>query len=264
MDIRPIKPMRVSCMVFEQLRELIYKGDFKPDQQLPTERDLAASMQVSRTSVRNAIDKLVKLGLLNQIQGQGTFVSSPETRDGNPLSELMTTDEATYTDLLEVRMGLECNAARLAATRAGTKDLAAMRDCLEEMAADLATTKTISTSADTAFHMAVAFAAKNPVLLNLTRNFYDFLYIGIKKNLATNERKRTCLPRGAGAALDGLPSYRRPETTASPRCHAQPYPLCAGLFCQARLHSGRYPRPAYDRLKERGIAATQVYRCHVD
>ena len=171
-------------MVFEQLRELIYKGDFKPDQQLPTERDLAASMQVSRTSVRNAIDKLVKLGLLNQIQGQGTFVSSPETRDGNPLSELMTTDEATYTDLLEVRMGLECNAARLAATRAGATDLAAMRDCLEEMAADLATTKTISTSADTAFHMAVAFAAKNPVLLNLTRNFYDFLYIGIKKNLA--------------------------------------------------------------------------------
>ncbi len=184
MDIRPIKPMRVSGMVFEQLRELIYKGDFKPDQQLPTERDLAASLQVSRTSVRNAIDKLVKLGLLNQIQGQGTFVSSPETRDGNPLSELMTTDEATYTDLLEVRMGLECNASRLAATRAGAKDLASMRDCLEEMAADLATTKTISTSADTAFHMAVAFAAKNPVLLNLTRNFYDFLYIGIKKNLA--------------------------------------------------------------------------------
>ncbi len=184
MDIRPIKPMRVSSLVFEQLRELIYKGDFKPEQQFPTERDLAASMQVSRTSVRNAIDKLIKLGLLYQIQGQGTFVSSPETRDGNPLSELMTTDEATYTDLLEVRMGLECNAARLAATRATAKDLTAMRDCLEEMAEDLATTKAISANTDTAFHMAVAFASKNPVLLNLTRNFYDFLYIGIKKNLA--------------------------------------------------------------------------------
>ena len=184
MDIRPIKPRRVSSQVFEQLRELIYKGDLKPEQQFPPERDLATSMQVSRTSVRNAIDKLVMLGLLHQKQGQGTFVSSPETRQGNPLSEMMTTDEATYIDLLEVRMGLECNAAKLAATRATEKDIAAMHDCLQEMAEDLATKKAISTSADTAFHMAVVFAAKNPVLLNLTRNFYDFLYIGIKKNLA--------------------------------------------------------------------------------
>ena len=184
MNIRPIKPRRVSSQVFEQLRELIYKGAFKPEQQIPPERDLAASMEVSRTSVRNAIDKLVTLGLLNQIQGLGTFVSSPETRKGNPLSVEMTTDEATFSDLLEVRMGLECNAAKLAATRATKQDLAAMRDSLEEMAEDLATTNAISTTADTAFHMAVAFSSKNPVLLNLTRNFYDFLYIGIKKNLA--------------------------------------------------------------------------------
>ena len=184
MDIRPIKPRRVSSQVFEQLRELIYKGEFKPEQPFPPERDLAASMQVSRTSVRNAIDKLVNLGLLNQIQGQGTFVSSPENREGNQLSELMSTDEATYADLLEVRMGLECNAAKLAALRATAKDLAAIHDCLEEMAKDLTTTNAISTAADTAFHMAVAFSSKNPVLLNLTRSFYDFLYIGIKKNLA--------------------------------------------------------------------------------
>lgn len=184
MNIRPIKPSRVAHQVFEQLRELIYKGAFKPEQQIPPERDLAASLEVSRTSVRNAIDKLVRLGLLKQIHGQGTFVSSPETRGGNPLSIEMSTDEATFFDLLEVRMGLECNAAKLAATRATKSDLAAMRDSLEEMAEDLATTNTISTAADTAFHMAVAFSTKNPVLLNLTRNFYDFLFIGIKKNLA--------------------------------------------------------------------------------
>jgi len=184
MDIRPIKPRRISSQVFEQIRELIYKGTFKPEQQIPPERDLAASMEVSRTSVRNAIEKLIKLGLLKQIQGLGTFVSSPETREGNPLSAVMTTDEATFSDLLEVRMGLECNAAKLAAKRATPSDLAAIRDSLEEMAENLVTTGTISTTADTAFHMAVAFSTKNPVLLNMTRNFYDFLFIGIKKNLA--------------------------------------------------------------------------------
>lgn len=184
MNIRPIKPSRVSSQVFEQIRELIYKGVIKSGQQIPPERDLAASMEVSRTSVRNAIDKLVNIGLLKQVQGLGTFVGSPETRVGNPLSVPMTTDEATFCDLLEVRMGLECNAAKLAATRATENDLRAMRDSLEEMAEDLANTNTISAAADTAFHMAIAFSSKNPVLLNLTRNFYDFLFIGIKKNLA--------------------------------------------------------------------------------
>ena len=183
MNIRPIKPKRVSSLVFEQIRELIYKGTFKPGQQIPPERELAASMEVSRTSVRNALDKLIKLGLLWQIQGQGTFVGSPEDRCGNPLAAAMATDEATFFDLLEVRMGLECNAARLAAQRATENDLLAMQKSLEEMADDLAGTNMISTAADTSFHMAVTFSTKNPVLIHLTRNFYDFLFVGIKKNL---------------------------------------------------------------------------------
>lgn len=184
MNIRPIKPRRISCQVFEQIRELIYRGVFKPGQQIPPERDLAASMEVSRTSVRNAIDKLVKLGLLRQLQGQGTFVSSPEAREGNPLAAAMGADEATFFDLLEVRMGLECNAAKLAAQRATDNDLQAMRQSLREMEEDLNNTGSISTAADTAFHMAVTFSTKNPVLIHLTRNFYDFLFIGIKKSLA--------------------------------------------------------------------------------
>ena len=183
MNIKPIKPRIIDSQVFEQIRELIYKGEFKPGQQIPPERELAASMQVSRTSVRNAIEKLVRLGLLRQIQGQGTFVNSPESREGNPLAAAMHTDEATFHDLLEVRMGLECNAARLAALRANESDLRAIAKALEEMEHDLATTETISTAADTAFHMAISFSTKNPVLIHLSRGFYDFLFVGIKKNL---------------------------------------------------------------------------------
>ncbi len=185
MNIRPITPKRISCQVFEQIRELIYKGVYKPEQQIPPERDLAASMEVSRTSVRNAIDKLVQIGLLYQLQGQGqgTFVSSPETRKGNPFSGAMNTDEATYLDLLEVRLGLECNAAKLAAQRASDINLQAIEQSLQEMADDLANTGAISTAADTAFHMAVILSTKNPVLIHLTRNFYDFLFVGIKKSL---------------------------------------------------------------------------------
>ncbi|MBW2660098.1 MAG: FadR family transcriptional regulator [Deltaproteobacteria bacterium] len=183
MNLKPIKPKRISDQVFEQVRELILKGEFKSGQQILPERELAVSMAVSRTSVRNAINKLVTMGLLEHRQGQGTFVSSPDNRNGNPLAAAMATDEATLDDLLEVRMGLECNAAALAAQRAADTDLTMMLKSIGEMEDDLATTDRISTEADAAFHMAVAFATKNPVLIHLMRNFYDFLFIGIKKNL---------------------------------------------------------------------------------
>ncbi|PHR27924.1 MAG: GntR family transcriptional regulator [Desulfotalea sp.] len=187
MNIRPIKPRRISSQVFEQIRELIYRGDFKSGQQIPPERELATSMQVSRTSVRNAIEKLVHLGLLKQVQGQGTFVSSPEQREGNPLSAGMSTDEATFFDLLEVRIGLECKAAHLAALRATDSDIRGIAKSLREMEEGLADNGAISTASDTAFHMAITFSTKNPVLIHLTRNFYDFLFVGIKKNLCHME-----------------------------------------------------------------------------
>lgn len=183
MELKPIKPKRISDQVFEQVRELIYKGVFKPGQQITPERNLAASMQVSRTSVRNAINKLVTMGLLEHRQGQGTFVASPENRRGNPLAAAMATEEATIDDLLEVRLGLETNAAELAARRATEKDLIAIEESLEEMEQDMKADGHISTNADAAFHMAITFATKNPVLIHLMRNFYDFLFIGIKKNL---------------------------------------------------------------------------------
>lgn len=193
MNLKPIKPKRISDQVFEQIRELIYKGEFKAGQQILPERELALSMAVSRTSVRNAINKLVTMGLLEHRQGQGTFVSSPDNRKGNPLAAAMGTDEATLDDLLEVRMGLECNAALLAAQRATESDLKAIEKSLEEMEEDLEATDKIGTGPDAAFHMAVTFSTKNPVLIHLMRNFYDFLFVGIKKNLTHMYMDRAAL-----------------------------------------------------------------------
>lgn len=211
MNLKPIKPKRISDQVFEQIRELIYKGEFKPGEQILPERELAQSMAVSRTSVRNAINKLVTLGLLEHRQGQGTFVSTPENREGNPLAAAMATDEATFEDLLEVRFGLECNAAMLAAKRANESDIKAIRKSLDEMIEALDSHDKISTAADAAFHMAVAFATKNPVLIHLMRNFYDFLFVGIKKNLARMYLDQTALDAVIGHHEEIYSSIERRE-----------------------------------------------------
>ena len=65
-ELKPIRPKRIPDQVFDQLRELIFRGDYQPGQKIMTERELAEALNVSRNSVREAINKLVTLRLVEQ------------------------------------------------------------------------------------------------------------------------------------------------------------------------------------------------------
>jgi GntR family transcriptional repressor for pyruvate dehydrogenase complex len=181
-SLKPIKPKRISDQVFDQLRELILRGELKPGQQITPERELAEVLGVSRTSVRDAINKMVTSGLLEQRQGQGTFVCVPGDHK-NPVAVAMETQDASLENLLEVRMGLECNAAAFAARRATDQDIQFLKKSISEMEEEVASNR-LGTEADVSFHMAISFATKNPLQVYLMKNFYDFLFHGIKENLA--------------------------------------------------------------------------------
>lgn len=180
--IKPIKPKRISDQVFEQLRELIYRGQLKPGEQLMPERELAAAMSVSRTTIRNAINKLVVMGLLEHKQGQGTFVRAPSATNQNLIAQAMDSQNPSLENLLEVRMGLECNAAALAARRADYNDIELLKKSMVEMQKGIKSGR-LGTEGDVTFHMAIAYATKNPVQVYLMKSFYDYLFYGIKKNL---------------------------------------------------------------------------------
>lgn len=183
--LKPIKPKRISDQVFEQLKELIFKGQLKPGDQLMTERELAHSMGVSRPTVREAINKLVTMGLLEQRQGQGTFVNSPADDAGkNPLAAVINGHDVSLQDLLEVRLGLECNAVALAARRATEEDLHELGKNLDQMIEEIKSGKEgLGSNADLSFHMAIAYATRNLVQIHIMRSFYDLLFFGIKENL---------------------------------------------------------------------------------
>jgi len=135
---KPIRPKRISDQVFEQLKDLIFKGHLKPGEKMMTERDLAQALGVSRPTVREAINKLVNLGVVEHRQGQGTFVKSPsDDSEKNPLAAIISDPEFDLVELLEVRLGLECNAATLAAQRATEEDIRALRSCLEDMISEV-------------------------------------------------------------------------------------------------------------------------------
>jgi GntR family transcriptional repressor for pyruvate dehydrogenase complex len=180
--LKPIKPKRISDQVFDQLRELIFRGEFKAGEKILTERELAEAFAVSRTSVRDAINKLVVMGLLEQRQGQGTFVRSPESKEKSILATMVESQDASISELLEVRRGLECNAAALAATRAIDKDFQFMEKSIEEMQKEVKSGR-LGSEADASFHMAIAYATNNPLQVFIMKNFYDFLFTGIRVNL---------------------------------------------------------------------------------
>ncbi|MFP5213273.1 MAG: FadR/GntR family transcriptional regulator, partial [Acidobacteriota bacterium] len=185
----------------------------KPGEKLMAERDLAARLGVSRPTVREAINKLVAIGLLEHRQGQGTFVASPGGGEvKNPLTNYMDGYEPDLVELLEVRLGLECNAVALAARRVTDEDILALEKSLHEMIAAMEAGDTGS-SADVTFHMAIAFATKNVVQIHMMKHFYDLLFYGIRQNLEhlyVNPENLKIVLRQHTAILDALRA-RDPE-----------------------------------------------------
>ena len=174
-----IKPKRISDLVFEQLRDLIFKGRLKPGDQLMTERELAENLGVSRPTVREAIHKLVALHLIDHRQGQGTFVVSPAA-EKNPLG--LPEQDMSLTDLLEVRLGLECNAVMMAARRATEEDIRDMENSLGTMVTEIEEGG-LGSIGDVSFHMSVAYSTKNIAQIHIMKSFYDYLNYGIQESL---------------------------------------------------------------------------------
>ncbi len=183
-QIKPIRPKRISDQVFEQLHDLIMRSEFKPGEKIMTERELAQAFNVSRTSVRDAINKLVVMGMLEQRQGQGTFVRQPGAETHAFITRIMASQKAGLQDLLEVRVGIECHAAALAALRATPEDIVKLETCLALIEAQ-ARDGRLRPHADARFHMAMAEATHNPLQIYLMKQFQDFLVYGIQENLIT-------------------------------------------------------------------------------
>lgn len=180
--LAPIKPKRVADQVFEQIRELIFRGELKPGDKIMPERELMKELGVSRNSVREALNKLVAMGLVDQRQGQGTFVRELGSVADNPIMDLMASHNATIIDLLEVRMGLECNGAALAAEKATLEDIRHMERSIEAMERAIAENR-VGTDEDAQFHMAIAHATRNPLQVHMMKFFYDFIFFGINESL---------------------------------------------------------------------------------
>lgn len=169
----PEQTHRISDRVAEQILLRISRGELEPGQRLPGERQLAEQLNVSRVSVRAALQRLKTQGFLKAVQGGGTrVVSSAETMD-TALTTLVRSEMENLRDLAEIRVALETWAARRAAGRASAKHVLAMKEALDRMA--MAGEHSTAAQADMDFHLALARAAGSPVFLHIMSTIRDIL-----------------------------------------------------------------------------------------
>jgi len=167
--------------VVQVLKSSIMSGELKPGDRLPSERKLAEMLNVSRTSVREALKILAAEGLIQIRHGQGIFVNGLEDPD-NLIREFVrvaAVDDATIKDFLEIRRILEVNAAKWAAVRASDEQLNQILELLEKTK-DLLKNKDkglllLLADHDTRFHNLLAEATGNSVLVKIMRNLLDLL-----------------------------------------------------------------------------------------
>ncbi|MFF4412936.1 FadR/GntR family transcriptional regulator [Streptosporangium sp. NPDC001559] len=178
-----------------ELRQEIANGVWPVGTKIPTEGRLAETLGVSRLSVREAVRVLVHAGLLATRQGDGTYVTAT---DENEVALRRRLDRAATMDIIDVRRGLDLVAARLAAERREPADLDALRKTLERRtAAHQAADLDAFADADVDFHLAIAAAAHNPVLLDL--------YRGMSEAVRDTVRRDQCMEH---AVLDSDSTHR--------------------------------------------------------
>src|SRR5215467_12607936 len=130
-----VRTSRLYEQIVQQIEESIVKGDLKPGDQLPAERDLAQRFGVSRTAVREAVKALREKGLVEAYSGRGTFVTNGTSQAIRQSLDLMVriNQQDGSTHLAELRHMLEPEIAALAATRIEEQLLGTMRDAVAAM-----------------------------------------------------------------------------------------------------------------------------------
>ena len=187
MGFDQVRQRRLSDDIVEQLEGMILEGTLKSGERLPAERALAEQFGVSRPSLREAIQKLAAKGLLVSRQGGGNYVAdSLGSTFSDPLLHLLENNSEAQRDLLEFRQTLEASCAYYAALRATEVDRERLTAAFEALQDCYARADQVCRmeegAADARFHLAIAEASHNAVLLHTIRGLFDLL----KRNVVTN------------------------------------------------------------------------------
>ncbi len=191
--LKAVKKTRIYEDVVSQIHELIKDGRLKAGDQLPSERELAETFKVSRTSVREALRALETQGLMVTRTGMGTFVADLPTESlVELLAKLLIEAKDALADVFEMRKLIEPQIASLAAERASKSDIEGMREILKKQR-DQISQGVMAVEADTEFHFSIGQATQNQALQKLVSGLMELLSHSREESLQTPGRSEDSL-----------------------------------------------------------------------
>jgi GntR family transcriptional regulator, transcriptional repressor for pyruvate dehydrogenase complex len=191
-DFEVVRRNKVYEEVAKQIERLILKK-LKPGDKLPSERELAEMLQVSRSSIRDAIRGLELMGLVEPRQGAGTIVR--ELTAGslvNPFANALKHQQEMVGELLDFRKMLEPPLAARAATHASADEISEMEEILQRQEGKLARGE-VAIAEDAEFHYSIAMASGNSVVLKVLDILMDLLRDTRERSLQLTGRPQKSL-----------------------------------------------------------------------
>jgi GntR family transcriptional repressor for pyruvate dehydrogenase complex len=176
-----VKRAKIKEQIVVQLRDQIVRGAWPPGSKIPSENELTRQLGVSRVSLREALQNLASLGLLESRQGGGTYVKEYSGEIlFNPLFPMLALDKTDVLNVLEYRRIVEKGTAALVAQKARTKDIEELEAAYQEMMWQKKDAHAFA-RADLDFHLALARATGNPIVIKVNDIIRNILSVSMDK-----------------------------------------------------------------------------------
>ena len=177
----PLRRERVREQIADRIQEMIAADQLPPGTQLPSERDLAKSLNVNRATVREAMRLLEQRGLVRMRLGSGTFIADVSSSlVAETIERYFVFSSCSHKDLMKFREVLDPEIAALAAERATAEDMELIKQRLEVLEVAFYSDDTgVYAGADTNFHESLALATHNPLMIAVASGLHKIMHIWI-------------------------------------------------------------------------------------
>jgi len=185
----PLKKNSVVSLVIDRIKEAITRKEIKTGDFLPSEAEMAQSLGVGKSSVREALKMLEAMGVVEICQGKGTYIpQKPPTNTVSPLLFQLLLEQASSRNLLELRMIFEPAYTQLAMERATESDFARIEDAIRRMEEKVENGDQTAED-DLFFHETIMDVTQNPLIINIGRTIHELFKVSVSSSMKNIPKK---------------------------------------------------------------------------
>ena len=206
--IQPIEKKNVADEVFEKMLNMIIEGDWKKGEMIPSENELREAFSVSRSTVRQAVQRLSALGIVRSRQGKGTYVEQVDTSFYlNLLIPSLMLSGGDSISILEFTKSIQVECVRIVSQCASDEEIARLSDYLEQMrfAGDYESYFHF----DMGYHSYLAQLTGNPLFIKAIEIVENLLHVYLRDIVAFHGSKRSMQHTEIRRSFIGSPPLRK-------------------------------------------------------